>query len=154
MAYYQLFVQLYNNNGSIDFNGILTRPNICRNEISHTPSQPCGVTIYTVSTALYLFLLRGLVACLTIPCPSYCICRAIKPFLYTTCWHPFHSTTTLSDCIPFKDTTIYFISIGYHHHVMPPARISLTLSRNFSLSFITSSKSSGLQPVSSQSCCM
>ena len=37
---------------------------------------------------------------------------------------------------------------------MPPARISLTLSLHFSLSFITSGRSSGLHPVSSQSCCM
>ena len=40
------------------------------------------------------------------------------------------------------------------HHVVPPARISLTLSRHFSLSFIVSGRSSGLHPVSSQSCCM
>ena len=37
---------------------------------------------------------------------------------------------------------------------MLPARISLTLSRHFSLSFITSGWSLGLHPVSSQSCCM
>ena len=42
----------------------------------------------------------------------------------------------------------------YHHHVVPPARISLTLSHHFSLSFIASGSSSGLYPVSSQSCCM
>ena len=42
----------------------------------------------------------------------------------------------------------------HHHHVAPPARISLTLSRHFSLSFITSGRSSGLHPVSSHSCCM
>ena len=41
-----------------------------------------------------------------------------------------------------------------HHHVMPQARISLTLSRHFSLSFIASGMSLGLYPVSSQSCCM
>ena len=41
-----------------------------------------------------------------------------------------------------------------HHHVVPPARISLTLSRHFSLSFIASGRSSGLHPVSSHSCCM
>ena len=34
------------------------------------------------------------------------------------------------------------------------ARISLTLSRHFSLSFIASGRSSGLHPVSSHSCCM
>ena len=42
----------------------------------------------------------------------------------------------------------------HHHHVVPLARISLTLSRHFSLSFIASGRSSGLHPVSSQSCCM
>ena len=42
----------------------------------------------------------------------------------------------------------------HHHHVMPPAQISLTLSRHFSLSFIAAGRSSGLRPVSSQSCGM
>ena len=42
----------------------------------------------------------------------------------------------------------------YHHHVVPQARISLALSRHFSLSFIISGRSSGLHPVSSHSCCM
>ena len=42
----------------------------------------------------------------------------------------------------------------HHHHVTPPAWISLTLSRHFFLSFIASGGSSGLHPVSSQSCYM
>ena len=42
----------------------------------------------------------------------------------------------------------------HHHHVAPSARISLTVSRHFSLSLIASGRSSGLQPVSSHSCCM
>ena len=41
-----------------------------------------------------------------------------------------------------------------HHHVMLLARISLTLSRHSSLSFIASGMSSGLHPVSSHSCWM
>ena len=45
--------------------------------------------------------------------------------------------------------------IHHHHHlVVPLARISLALSRHFSLSFIASGMSSGLHPVSSHSCCM
>ena len=40
----------------------------------------------------------------------------------------------------------------HHHHVVLQARISQTLSRHFSLSFITSGRSSGLHPVSSHSC--
>ena len=42
----------------------------------------------------------------------------------------------------------------HYHHVVPLARISLTLSRHFSLSVIASGRSSGLHPVSSHSCCM
>ena len=49
---------------------------------------------------------------------------------------------------------IYIYIYIYHHHVVPLARISLTLSRHFSLSFIASGRSSGLHPVSSHSCCM
>ena len=42
----------------------------------------------------------------------------------------------------------------HHHHVVLVARISLTLSRHFSLSFIASCRSSGQHPVSSHSCWM
>ena len=49
---------------------------------------------------------------------------------------------------------IYIYIHIYHRHVVPPARISLTLSRHFSLSFIASGRSSWLYPISSQSCCM
>ena len=42
----------------------------------------------------------------------------------------------------------------HHHHVVPPARISLTLSRHFPLSFIAFGRSSGLHLISSHSCCM
>ena len=52
-----------------------------------------------------------------------------------------------------KSCWIWLIT-SHHHHVMLVARISLTLSRHFSLSFITSGRSSGLHPVSSHSCWM
>ena len=42
----------------------------------------------------------------------------------------------------------------HHHHVMRLAGISLTLSLHVSLSFIASGRSSGLHPVSSNSCCV
>ena len=54
----------------------------------------------------------------------------------------------------FKKNTPDIAKIHHHRHVVPPARISLTLSRHFSLSFIASGRSSGLHPVSSHSCCM
>ena len=46
------------------------------------------------------------------------------------------------------------IYIYHHHHVVPPARVSLTLSRHFSLSFIAFGRSSGLHLASSHSWCM
>ena len=42
----------------------------------------------------------------------------------------------------------------HHHHVVLLAWVSLTFSRHFFLSFIASGRSSGLHPVSSQSCYM
>ena len=49
----------------------------------------------------------------------------------------------------------YLYNHHHHHHlVVPPARISLTLSHHSSQFFIASGRSSGLHPVSSQSCCM
>ena len=41
-----------------------------------------------------------------------------------------------------------------NNNIVLAARISLTLSRHFSLSFIASDRSSGLHPVSSHCCCM
>ena len=48
---------------------------------------------------------------------------------------------------------VYMHHHHHHHHVLL-ARISLTLSRHFSLSFIAFGRSSGLHPVSSHSCWM
>ena len=57
------------------------------------------------------------------------------------------------DVLP-KRGTFYIYIYHHHHHVVPQTRISLTLSRHFTLSFIASGRSSGLHPVSSRSCCM
>ena len=55
----------------------------------------------------------------------------------------------------YLTTSKQIMNIRYHHHhVVPLARISLTFSRHFSLSFIAFGRSSGLHPVSSHSCCM
>ena len=62
---------------------------------------------------------------------------------------------SLSSITPGNSSVIHPVSVHYHHHhVVPPARISLTLPRHFSLSFIASGRSSGLHPVSSHNCCM
>ena len=52
------------------------------------------------------------------------------------------------------DSFFLFTHHHHHHHVVLVARISLTLSRHFSLSFIPSGRSSGQYPVSSHSCWM
>ena len=50
---------------------------------------------------------------------------------------------------------LLFLSIyHHHHHIALVARISLTLSRHSSLSFIALGRSSGQHPVSSHSCWM
>ena len=50
---------------------------------------------------------------------------------------------------------VNYIDLMYHHHhVVLVARISLTLSRHFSLSFIASGRSFGQHSVSSHSCWM
>ena len=55
----------------------------------------------------------------------------------------------------FQAIIWFQVTNNHHHHlVMPSAWISLALSRHPSLSFIASSRSSGLHTVSSQSCCM
>ena len=75
--------------------------------------------------------------------------------LYVTIWLSVN-TVLMSKTVLFQ---IIQLSIStqfkcHHHHVVPPAQISLTLSRHFSLSFIAFGRSSGLHPVSSHSCCM
>ena len=61
--------------------------------------------------------------------------------------YEFVTSSPAVSCMPM-------IYIYIYHHVVPLARISLTLSRQFSLSFIASGRSSGLHPVSSHSCWM
>ena len=70
---------------------------------------------------------------------------------FSHCWHSNHQWLCYTINYSFSG---FFAGIDTHHHVMPLARISLTLSRHFSLSFITSSRSSGLHPISSHSCGM
>ena len=59
--------------------------------------------------------------------------------------HHFSVTCYICDCTRNNNN---------YHHVVPLVRISLTLSRHFSLSFIASGRSSRPHPVSSHSCYM
>ena len=68
------------------------------------------------------------------------------------------STTELLIFLPISGfwllCSAVFINHHHHHHVVLRARISLTLSRHFTLSFIALGRSSGQHPVSSYSCWM
>ena len=67
-------------------------------------------------------------------------------------------TRSMSRLLRYFGNTFSFSFFVYyhhhHHHVVLVARVSLTLSCHFSLSFIASGRSSGLHSVSSHSCWM
>ena len=69
---------------------------------------------------------------------------------YSTIKQVGNYTGTRHVFIPTLDVHSYH----HHHHVVPLVKISLTLSRHFSQSFIAFGRSSGLHPVSSHSCWM
>ena len=67
-----------------------------------------------------------------------------------SCWEKKEITT-----MPVRRKTFKPYLLTCHHpHVVPLARISMTLSCHFSLSFIASGRSSGLHSISSHSCWM
>ena len=88
--------------------------------------------------------------------------------LYVTIVITLHTYTHITVVITLHTHTIYYycnyithticpivITLYHHHHyVALVARISLTLSRHSSLSFIALGRSSGQHPVSSHSCWM
>ena len=57
-------------------------------------------------------------------------------------------------CTQLNGIRYSYLIHHHHHHVALVARISLTLSRHSSLSFIAPGRSSGQHPVSSHSCWM
>ena len=125
--------------------------------IFRTPAQIIAVTppIYTLHADTTLLACHPQNACEP---PTYAIYAA------SLLWDLRHSYfRQLVDFLLCHPCNLRGISKGsesqyptYHHHhqVVQPARISLTVSRHFSLLFITSSRSSGLHPVFSHSCCM
>ena len=103
----------------------------------------CYFQSFTLSCwlAAFNFALAVLFLLLT----SFIVCQAILDCL--------SSTDSLIFCFIIYNY-IYIYIYHHHHHAVQPARISLTLSRHFSLSFIASGRSSGLHPVFSHSCCI
>ena len=77
----------------------------------------------------------------------------LKFHFFLSIWWPF-VCVQLYDIKYSNLILIIHTHLNHHHHVVPPARISLILFRHFSLSFIASGRSSGLHLVPSQSCCM
>ena len=86
-----------------------------------------------------------------------------KPWLYASCIGHWESpsdqpTTNSTSHTPTRARAYIYIYIyiyhHHHHHIALVARISLTLSRHSSLSFIALGRSSGQHPVSSHSCWM
>ena len=63
----------------------------------------------------------------------------------------FHISLLIYSCLYYRKRCL---QRSCHHHVALVARISLTLSRHSSLSFIALGRSSGQYPVSSHSCWM
>ena len=77
-----------------------------------------------------------------------------RVLLLSLCPTDVHLNTFDNSNTFYMITYTHLVIYHHHHHVVQLARISLTLSRHFSLSFIASGMSSGLHPVSSHSCCM
>ena len=72
------------------------------------------------------------------------------PIIHFLSWH----STECKQVHSSSDIYVLTFLLYHHHHhpVVQLARISRTLSRHFSLSFIASGRSSGQHPVSSHSC--
>ena len=67
-------------------------------------------------------------------------------------WSYIYVKTKISKSSINANIYIYIYIYIYHHHIALVARISLTLSRHSSLSFIALGRSSKQHPVSSHSC--
>ena len=132
-------------------------------------SHTCSLTvIWSFTDLCNIYVLYGYRRFTTIgrlPAPHLAWVRSSLHFVFL--WSPSVGLVSLTYChlcsysLMRNDNTttiswshFSFIYHHHHHHVVPQARISLTLSRHFSLSFISSGRSSGLHPVSSHSCWM
>ena len=81
------------------------------------------------------------------------LCLAVNTPSVLTDQLPALEAATSSEIVRTNSNALHAVRKSFHHHhVVPLAWISLTLSRHFSLSFIASGRSSGLHPVSSHSC--
>ena len=108
---------------------------VCASELkSKIYSHYGGLTIYCLTLRDYWVM--------SAPTAWYFV--PMKPFI----------AYTLHTCSSNLSNYICIYIYHHDHHVVPLARISLTLSRHISQSFIASGRSSGLHPVSSHNCWM
>ena len=125
----------------------------------HSFILSCWFAALSFALAVFFLLLTSFIVCQAIlDCLSSTesLILSIWFWMYSVCSFIYMPANWYCAVFSFKALSSYRSNIQgiYHHHVAPPARISLTVSRHFSLSFIASGRSSGLQPVSSHSCCM
>ena len=78
----------------------------------------------------------------------------VEKTIYRMETHWLYVKEKVPDTVASKEGHAYSVLWNHHHHIVLAARISLTLSRHSSLSFIALGRSSGQQPVSSHSCWM
>ena len=82
------------------------------------------------------------------PVSSHSCCMYVRAGIYIYIYMYMYKHSVV--CAKFKNG----FKKRHHHHIVLAARISQTLSRHSSLSFIALGRSSGQQPVSSHSCWM
>ena len=99
--------------------------------------------------ALYIYIYIYIYVCV---CVCVCVCVWARAHACTRNYIPIIYIRGSLNKFPDFFCMCTFIDNHRHHHVMPLARISLTLPRLFSRSLIASGRSSGLHPVSSHSC--
>ena len=79
----------------------------------------------------------------------------LQSWIFGVCRVPFHCHYLQVHSGSTCQSPIYWLNHHHHHHhVMLSAQISQTLSHYPSQSSIASGRSSGIHPVSTQSCCM
>ena len=118
------------------------------------------LVFWSIKVKLYEYRACFLISQLPSPIslPTFISFLLLSPYLVTavTLISPSCHHLCSYSLMTYNNTTIisYTHSHHHHHHIVLAARISLTLSRHSSLSFIALGRSSGQQPVSSHSCWM
>ena len=103
--------------------------------------ERCSSAFYSSHSVCWRLLCMWTTQIYITVCMYVCVCLNVNTYLEI-------------DCEKLQVVSILYIYIYHHHHIALVARISLTLSRHSSLSFIALGRSSGQQPVSSHSCWM